>query len=68
MKKNVLISFVTEADTDLEAVFDLNKVFLALPESNLKKFDVVDVLEYLCECGDTWCGNRVGYGCGKQVR
>jgi len=29
----------------LEAVFDLNKVFLALPESDLKKFDVFDVLE-----------------------
>ena len=45
MKKNVLISFITEADTDLEAVFDLNKVFLALPESDLVKFDVFDVLE-----------------------
>lgn len=45
MKKNVLISFVTEADTDLSAVFNLNKVFLALPESDLKNFDVFDVLE-----------------------
>jgi hypothetical protein len=45
MKKNVLISFITESDTDLGAVFDLNKVFLALPESDLKKFDVFDVLD-----------------------
>ena len=45
MKKNVLISFVTEADTDLEAVFALNKIFLSLSESDLKKFDVFDVLE-----------------------
>ena len=45
MKKNVLISFITESDTDLGAVFDLNKVFLALPESDLVKFDVFDVLE-----------------------
>ena len=45
MKKNVLISFVTEADTDLNAVFDLNKIFLALSESDLKKFDVFDVLD-----------------------
>ena len=45
MKKNVLISFVTEADTDLNAVFNLNKVFLALSESDLKKFDVFEVLD-----------------------
>jgi hypothetical protein len=44
-KKNVLISFVTEAETDLNAVFDLNKIFLALPESDLVKFDVFDVLD-----------------------
>jgi len=45
MKKNVLISFVTEADTDLNAVFDLNKIFLALSENDLKKFDVFEVLD-----------------------
>ena len=45
MKKNVLISFVTESDSDIGAVFDLNKIFLALSESDLKKFDVFDVLE-----------------------
>ena len=45
MKKNVLISFVTEAETDIEAVFNLNKIFLALPENDLVKFDVFDVVE-----------------------
>jgi len=46
-KKNVLISFVTEADTDLKAVFALNKVLYKLPDSDLVKFDVFDVIE--CE-------------------
>ena len=45
MKKNVLISFVTEAETDLNAVFELNKIFLALSENDLKKFDVFEVLD-----------------------
>lgn len=45
MKKVVLISFVTEAETDLEAVFALNKIFNQLPESDLVKFDVFDVVE-----------------------
>jgi len=45
MKKNVLISYVVEADTDLNAVFALNKTFLNLPESELVKFDVFDVLD-----------------------
>ena len=44
MKKNVLISFVTEADTDLQAVFNLNKVFAKLSESELENFDVFEVL------------------------
>ena len=45
MKKNVLISFVTEAETDLNAVFELNKIFLTLSENDLKKFDVFEVLD-----------------------
>jgi hypothetical protein len=45
MKKVVLIAFVTEAETDLEAVFALNKIFYQLPESDLVKFDVFDVVE-----------------------
>ncbi len=45
MKKNVLISFVTEAETELDAVFALNKILYQLPESDLVKFDVFDVVE-----------------------
>lgn len=44
MKKNVLISFITEADTDLQAVFNLNKVFTKLSESELEKFNAFEVL------------------------
>ena len=54
MKKNVLISFVTEAETELEAVFNLNKILYQLPDKDLIKFDVFDVvdcdLENLCNC------------------
>ncbi len=45
MKKNVLISFVVEAETDIEAVFALNKILYQLPDSDLVKFDVFDVVE-----------------------
>ena len=45
MKKVVLISFVTEAETDLEAVFALNKILYQLPESDMVKFDVFDVVK-----------------------
>ena len=45
MKKNVLISFITEAETDIEAVFALNKILYQLPDSDLVKFDVFDVVE-----------------------
>jgi len=48
MKKNVLISYVVEADSDLKAVFALNKSLSSLPDSELIKFeafDVVDVVE-----------------------
>ena len=45
MKKNVLISFITEAETELEAVFALNKILYQLPDSDLVKFDVFDVVE-----------------------
>ena len=54
MKKNVLISFVTEANTDLEAVFNLNAVLFKLDDVDIAKFDVFDVvdcdLENLCNC------------------
>ena len=44
-KKNVLVSFVTEAETDLEAVFALNKIMYQLPESDVVKFDAFEVLD-----------------------
>ena len=54
MKKNVLISFITEAETELEAIFNLNKILYQLPDKDLVKFDVFDVvdcdLENLCNC------------------
>ena len=49
-KKNVLISFVTDADTDLQAVFNLNKVLQKLSDNELEKlnaFEVLDVEEIL---------------------
>jgi hypothetical protein len=45
MKKNVLISFVTEADTDFKAISELRKVMFQLPESVVEKFDAFDVLD-----------------------
>jgi hypothetical protein len=45
MKKVVLMSFVTEAETDLEAVFALNKILYKLPDEDLAKLDVFDVVE-----------------------
>ena len=44
-KKNVLISFVTDADTDLQAVFNLNKVFQKLSDKELENFDAFEVLD-----------------------
>ena len=44
-KKNVLISFVTEAETDLDAVFALNKILNKLSDSELEKFDAFEVLD-----------------------
>jgi len=41
----VLISFVTDADTDLNAVFNLNKILYQLSDENLAKFDVFEVLD-----------------------
>ena len=44
-KKNVLISFVTDADTDLQAVFNLNKVMHKLSDNELEKFNAFEVLD-----------------------
>ena len=41
----MLISFVTDADTDLNAVFNLNKILYQLSDENLAKFDVFEVLD-----------------------
>ena len=45
MKKNVLISFVTEAQNELDAIFNLNKILYTLSDENLAKFDVFDVVD-----------------------
>ena len=45
MKKNVLISFVTDADSDLQAVFNLNKILTKLSDDELEKFNAFQVLE-----------------------
>ena len=45
MKKNVLISFITESETDLQAIFNLRKVLFQLPDSDLEKFDAFEVLD-----------------------
>jgi hypothetical protein len=45
MKKNILISFVTEADTDLQAISELRKVMYLLPESTVEKFDAFEILD-----------------------
>ncbi len=47
MKRNVLISFVTDADSDLQAVFNLNKVFAKLSDDELEKFNAFEVLEVI---------------------
>lgn len=44
-KKNVLISFVTDADTDLQAVFNLNKIMHKLSDNELEKFNAFEVLD-----------------------
>jgi len=52
MKKNVLISFTTEADTDLQAVMALRKLMYKLPESDVEKFEVFDVLDVVSEVAE----------------
>ena len=45
MKKNILISFVTEADTDFQAISELRKVMYLLPESTVEKFEAFEILD-----------------------
>jgi hypothetical protein len=42
-KYNVLISYVCEADSELEAVFALNKTLRPLSENELEKFNAFSV-------------------------
>lgn len=44
-KKNVLISFVTEAESDLYAVFELRRIMQKLSDAELEKFDAFEVLD-----------------------
>lgn len=44
-KKNVLISFVTEANTEMKAIFDLNKILYKLSDDELAKFEAFEVLD-----------------------
>jgi hypothetical protein len=45
MKKNVLVSFVTEANSDVDAVLQLRKALIQLPESVLAKIEAFEVLD-----------------------
>jgi hypothetical protein len=41
----VLISFVTDADSDMQALFELNKIIFKLSDNELEKFEAFEVLE-----------------------
>jgi hypothetical protein len=46
MKKyNVLISYVVEADNEMQAVFALNKSLYPLAENEIEKFDAFHIEE-----------------------
>ena len=45
MKKNILISYIADADTELDAYFALQKSLRNLPDSELEKFDAFDILD-----------------------
>jgi hypothetical protein len=44
-KKNVLISFVTDATTDLDAIESFNKIMQKLSKDELEKFSAFEVLD-----------------------
>ncbi len=44
-KKNVLISFVTDVDTDLDAIWSLNRIMQKLSDNELEKFNAFEVLD-----------------------
>jgi|APGre2960657404_1045060.scaffolds.fasta_scaffold1215299_1 hypothetical protein len=45
MKKNILISYVVDVDTDLDAYFALQKSLRSLPDVELAKFDAFEILD-----------------------
>lgn len=45
MKKIVVIHFDTNADDNLQAVFNLNKALRQLPDNDLRRFEAVEVLD-----------------------
>ncbi len=45
MKKNILISYIVDADNDLDAIFALRKSLYILPDSELEKFDAFEILD-----------------------
>lgn len=45
MKKNILISYIVDTDSDVKAIFALRKSLSTLPESELEKFDAFEVLD-----------------------
>jgi hypothetical protein len=42
-KYNVLISYITESDTELEAIFNLNRTLRPLSEDELSKLEAFHV-------------------------
>ncbi len=45
MKKNILISYIADVETDLDAYFALQKSLINLPDSELEKFDAFEILD-----------------------
>jgi hypothetical protein len=45
MKKNILISYIADVETDLDAYFALQKSLRNLPDSELEKFDAFEILD-----------------------
>jgi hypothetical protein len=42
-KYNVLVSYITEAESELQAVFNLNRTLNPLPEEELEKLEAFHV-------------------------
>ena len=45
MKKNVLISYIVDTDSDVKAIFALRKSLSVLSDTELEKFDAFEVLD-----------------------